>query len=68
MTAEVPVDTFINTSKDLMSHLSQHALQSGIDSYVRFACVGRGGSGFSNIELSNSSRRILPKEEQEETI
>ena len=68
MTAEVPVDTFINTSKDLMSHLSQHALQSGIDSYVRFACVGRGGSGFSTLNFLIPVEEYFPKKSKRNDI
>ena len=56
-TAELPVQTFLNTSKDLMKHLSLHATQTGIESYMRFACVGRGGTGFSTLYF------LIPVEE-----
>ncbi|MAC71180.1 MAG: hypothetical protein CMP84_13375 [Gammaproteobacteria bacterium] len=56
-TAELPVQTFLNTSKDLMKHLSLHSTQTGIESYVRFACVGRGGTGFSTLHF------LIPVEE-----
>ena len=56
-TAELPIQTFLNTSKDLMKHLSLHASQTGIESYLRFACVGRGGTGFSTLHF------LIPVEE-----
>lgn len=58
-TAELPVETFLNSSKDLMSHLSQHAAQAGIDSFMRFSCVGRGGVGMSQLQF------LIPIEEFE---
>jgi hypothetical protein len=42
-----------------MKHLSLHAKQTGIDSYMRFSCVGRGGTGMSQLNF------LIPVEEFE---
>ena len=56
-TAELPVQTYLNTSRDLMKHLSLHAKQTGITSYARFSVVGRGGVGMSQLHF------LIPIEE-----
>ena len=68
MTAEMPVETFINTSKDLMGHLAQHATQTGIDSYVRFASVARGGTGFSSLHFLIPVEEFYPKRSRRNDI
>ena len=67
-TAEMPVQTYLNTSKDLMSHLSLHATQTGIDSYVRFSCVGRGGTGFSTLHFLIPVEEYFPKKSKRNDI
>ena len=68
MTAEMPVETFINTSKDLMKHLALHASQTGIESYVRFSCVSRGGSGFSALHFLIPVEEYFPKRSRRNDI
>ena len=58
-TAALPIATSINSNRDLMEHLSQHATRTGITSYIRFACVPRGGVGMAKLNF------LIPVEEFE---
>ena len=67
-TAELPIETYLNSKKDLMSHLSLHAKRTAIDSYIRFSCVGRGGTGMAKLNFLIPVEEFDPKKSRRNDI